>query len=131
VSEKGELESAKTITVKCEVEVEQIRLISIVPEGTRVKKGDEVVRFDSDKLKRSLAEQEIKYKQAEAKAEAARQEVEVQNNKNASDIAKAKLALTLGDLDLEKYIKGEYQADVDDKNGLIKLAERELQDAEE
>src|SRR5947209_2994618 len=131
VSEKGELESSKTITVKCEVEVEQIRLISILPEGTRVKQGDEVVRFDADKLKRSLAEQEIKYKQAEAKAEAARQEVEVQNNKNASDIAKAKLALTLADLDLEKYIKGEYQADVDDKNGLIKLAERELQDAEE
>jgi RND family efflux transporter MFP subunit len=131
VSEKGELESSKTITVKCEVEVEQIRLISIVPEGTRVKQGDEVVRFDADKLKRSLAEQEIKYKQAEAKAEAARQEVEVQNNKNDSEIAKAKLALTLADLDLEKYIKGEYQADVDDKNGLIKLAERELQDAEE
>jgi HlyD family secretion protein len=131
VSEKGELESSKTITVKCEVEVEQIRLISIVPEGTHVKKGDEVVRFDADKLKRSLAEQEIKYKQAEAKAEAARQEVEVQNNKNESEIAKAKLALTLADLDLEKYIKGEYQADVDDKNGLIKLADRELQDAEE
>ena len=41
------------------------------------------------------------------------------------------IALTLAELDLEKYIKGEYQADVDDKQGAIKLAERELQDAEE
>lgn len=131
VTDKGDLESSKTITVKCEVEVEAIKIISILPEGTRVKKGDEVVRFDADKLKRSLAEQEIKYKQAEGKAEAARQELEVQNNKAESEIAKARLALTLADLDLEKYIKGEYQADVDDKNGQIKLAERELQDAEE
>src|SRR5207248_11258977 len=101
------------------------------PEGGRVKTGDAVVRSDAGKRKRSRAEQEIKYKRAEAKAEAARQEVEVQNNKSESEIAKAKRALTLPDLGLEKYIKGEYQADVDDKNGLIKLAERELQDAEE
>lgn len=131
VTERGELESAKTTTVKCEVEVEQIKIVSILPEGTHVKKDEEVVRFDADKLKRGLAEQEIKYKQAEGKAEAARQELEVQTNKADSEIAKAKLALTLAELDLEKYIKGEYQADVDDKQGAIKLAERELQDAEE
>src|SRR5262249_34868689 len=43
----------------------------------------------------------------------------------------AKLALKLADLDLVKYVMGEYLADLDEKKGAIKLAEKELQDAEE
>jgi RND family efflux transporter MFP subunit len=131
VTERGELESSETITAKCEVEVDQIKIVSITPEGTRVKKGDEVVRLDTDKLKRTVAEQEVKYNTAAGKFESARQELEVQKNKAETETAKAQLALTLAELDLEKYIKGEYQADLDEKKGLIKLAEKELQDAEE
>ncbi len=131
VTERGELESSKTITAKCEVEVEQIKIVSILPEGTHVKKDDEVVRLDTEKLKRTLAEQEVKYNTAAGKYAAARQELEVQKNKAETDTAKAQLALTLAELDLEKYVKGEYQADLDEKKGNIKLAEKELQDTEE
>src|SRR5262249_11512558 len=67
VTERGDLESSKTITAKCEVEFsgEQqrspgLKIISILPEGTRVKKGQKVVELDTDKLKRTLAEQEVK-----------------------------------------------------------------------
>jgi RND family efflux transporter MFP subunit len=131
VTERGELESSKTITAKCEVEVEQIKIVAILAEGTRVKKGEEVVRLDTEKLKRTLAEQEVKYNTAAGKFAATRQELEVQKNKAETEVAKAQLALTLADLDLEKYVKGEYQADLDEKKGAIKLAEKELQDAEE
>src|SRR5262249_33174974 len=138
VTERGDLESSKTITAKCEVEFsgEQqrspgLKIISILPEGTHVKKGDVVVELDSDKLKRTLAEQEVKYNTAQGKFEAACQEHEVQKNKAESEVAKAKLALKLADLDLVKYVMGEYLADLDEKKGAIKLAEKELQDAEE
>jgi RND family efflux transporter MFP subunit len=133
VTERGDLESAKTITAKCEVEVEQtsLKIVSILPEGTRVKKGDVVVELDTDKLKSNLAEQEIKYNTADGKYQAAIQEYEVQKNKAETETAKAQLALTLAELDLVKYVKGEYLADLDEKKGAIKLAEKELQDAEE
>jgi RND family efflux transporter MFP subunit len=131
VTERGELESSKTVTAKCEVEVEQIKIVDILPEGTRVKKGDVVVRLDTDKLKRTLAEQEVKFNTADGKYQAAKQELEVQKNKAETDTAKAQLALTLADLDLEKYVKGEYKADFDEKMGNIKLAQKELQDNEE
>jgi HlyD family secretion protein len=131
VTERGELESSLTVTAKCEVEVDQIKIVSIIPEGTRVKKDDVVVQFDADKLKSTLAEQEVKYNTAVGKFETARQELEVQKNKAESETAKAQLALTLAELDLEKYVKGEYQADLDEKKGAIKLAEKELQDADE
>ena len=131
VTERGELESAKTITVKCEVEVEQIKIVSVLPEGTRLTKGQEVLRFDTDKLQRTLAEQQIKVKQAEGKAEAARQELEVQRNKGEGEIAKADLTLTLAELDLEKYVKGDYKVELEEKLGGIKMAEKDLRDAEE
>lgn len=131
VTERGDLESAKTITAKCEVEGEMVKITSILPESTPVKKGDVVVQFDADKLKRNVAEQDVKYNTAVGKYEAAKQEHEVQINKAATEAAKAQLALTLAELDLEKYIKGDYIADFDEKQGAIKLAEKELHDAEE
>jgi RND family efflux transporter MFP subunit len=138
VTERGDLESSKTITVKCDVEFsgEQqrspgLKIVSILPEGTRVTKGQVVVELDTDKLKRTLAEQEVKYNTARGKYEAARQELEVQKNKAESETAKAQLAQTLAKLDFEKYVRGEYLADLDEKKGAIKLAEKELQDAEE
>ena len=135
VTERGDLESAKTITAKCEVEFttgfRSLKIVSILPEGTRVKKGQVVVELDTDGLKRAVAEQEVKYSTAQGKYEAARQELEVQKNKAETETAKAQLALTLAQLDLEKYVKGEYLADLDEKKGAIKLAEKELQDADE
>jgi len=77
VTERGEIESSKSSDARCEVEGEQIKIVSILPEGTRVTKNQEVVKFDSEKLQRSFAEQEIKWKQAVGKAGAARGELEV------------------------------------------------------
>src|SRR5258708_1000564 len=44
VTERGELESSTTITAKCEVEIDQIKIVPITAERTRGKKGDVVVR---------------------------------------------------------------------------------------
>src|SRR5262249_23409419 len=119
VTERGDLERAKTIEGKCEVEVREIKIISILPEGTNVKKGEVVVRFDSDNLKTNLAEQEIKHKQAIGKAEGARQKLEVQKNKGEGEISKAKLAFKLAELDHEKYFapQGDYTVEVNKKRG--------------
>ncbi|MBI3462465.1 MAG: efflux RND transporter periplasmic adaptor subunit [Planctomycetes bacterium] len=131
VTERGELESSVTKDVRCEVEGGQNKIVEIVPEGTRVTKDQVVVRFDTEELSRRYAEQEIKLKQAEGKEKAAKEELEVQKNKADSEVAKAQLALILGVLDQEKYLEGEYQVEVDNLNGLIKLAEHDLQEAEE
>ena len=131
VIERGQLESAKTETAKCQVEGESSKIVFLVAEGTRVKKGDVVVRFDTDKIRRTVAEQEIKFQTADGKAQAAKEELDVQKNKAEGEIAKAKLTLDLATLDREKYIEGEYKVEVDDKKGSINLAERELKEAME
>jgi RND family efflux transporter MFP subunit len=132
VTERGNLESAQTVIAKCEIEGKTgSKIVFLLPEGGRVKKGEVVVRFDADELRRAMAEQEIKFKTADAKAKAAKEELDVQKNKAESEIAKADLALTLAVLDHEKYLDGEYKVEVDDKKGAINLAERELKEAEE
>ncbi|HEV3083493.1 MAG TPA: efflux RND transporter periplasmic adaptor subunit [Gemmataceae bacterium] len=131
VGERGELESAKQTDVRCEVEGYQNKIVTILPEGVRVKKDDVVVVFDADQLKQKYADQEVKVKQAEGKAKAAKGELEVQKNKAETDFEKAKLDLTLAELDQKKYLKGDYKVEVDDKKGALALAKRNLQEAKE
>src|SRR5437899_9472775 len=164
VTERGESESSKTIDARCEVEGFQNKIVSILPEGTKVKgpgwfwwePGEVVVTFDKEKLKTDYLTRDITYKTAVGRAKAAKGELEVQINKAEGEAADAKLALDLAELDRDKYlgqdsvlvkrltivgvlanrqtgvfpslahvvfyyrpIAGEYQADVNEKNGDI------------
>jgi RND family efflux transporter MFP subunit len=130
VTEKGDIESAKTVDARSEVEG-SVKIVSIVAEGTNVKKGDTVVTFDMDQLNRDYLNQEIKLRQAEGKAKSSLGELEVAKNKAETDIAKAELDLTLANLDKRKYLEGEYKVEVNEKQGLLSLAKKELQESEE
>jgi HlyD family secretion protein len=131
VTERGELESAKSVQVICEVEGEKIKLVSILPEGTQVSKGQEVAKYDTEAIQRSYLEQEVKWKLAEGKARAAKNELDVAINKRESEIDKADLTLKLAKLDRDMYIQGEYQVDDDEKNGAIELAKKDQKEAED
>lgn len=133
IAEPGELESAQSVSCRCEVEGRQIKIIEIAEEGTQVKKDQVVVRFDAEELMKAFQDQEIKLKQAEGKARAAEEELKVQRNKAESDIDKARLALTLAELDLEKYLspQGDYQVSVEDTKGMIALANKDFEEAAE
>jgi RND family efflux transporter MFP subunit len=132
VVERGELESSQSIDVACEVEREQIKIVSILPEGTRVTKGTEVVRLDTDALLKAKSEQEIKWKTAEGKAKATTSALEVAKNKRESEIEKARLAWELAEIDRDSYLdkEGDYKAEENDRLGAIELAKKQLQESE-
>lgn len=130
VSDRGELESAQSVQVLCEVEGGG-RLVTITPEGTKVSPGDEVARFDTDALAKAITEQGVRWEQAEGKAKAARSELEVQLNREESEIAKAKLALTLAKIDFESYEEGEYQVELEKRRAALELGRKELKEAED
>jgi RND family efflux transporter MFP subunit len=114
VTERGDVESSKTIEARCEVEgtTFQNKIATILPEGTKVhgpgwfwwEPGDVVVTFDKEKLKTDFLTRDISYKTATGKAQAAKGELEVQKNKAAGEVADAKLALDLAELDRDKYL---------------------------
>src|SRR5262249_24417955 len=88
VTDRGELEAVNSVQVMCELEGGG-KLVSIVPEGTRVKKNEEVGRIDTNQLLELKSQQEVKVEQAEGKLKAAQSEVDVQKNKGETDVSNA------------------------------------------
>lgn len=129
VSERGNLDSVKTIDGVCELSGYQNKIIQLTPEGNKVEKGDIVCRFDSAEIDKNIAQQEIKSKQASSKIETSRQEVEIARNKGATEIDTAKVELTLGELDLEMYQKGTYLAETEKIQGAIGLKKKDFEEA--
>ncbi len=125
----GELESADEVDVVCEVEGTRLKIVEMVPEGTNVESGQIVVRLDPSEIKDLWAQQRIKVTQAGAVAKAAAEELKIQRNLAESAIADAQLTVKLAELDRKKYAEGEYQVEFNDLQGLIALAETDLQDA--
>lgn len=99
-------------------------------EGSTVKEGDVVVRFDSAQIDKEIAEEKLEVTKAAGEVDTKRQELEVAKNTGASEIAAADLELTLARLDLEKYEKGDYLVTLNDLQGKIALAEVDLEKAE-
>ena len=131
VTERGQVESAKSVDVRCEVEGYQNKVVTILAEGTRVKKGDVVLTFDSDTLSRSYVDQQVRWNQAEGRAKAAVGDLELAKNKAATDIDKAALVVSLAELDREKYVEGDYKVELEERNGDAELARKDLQDSKE
>lgn len=127
----GELESAVGIDVHSGVEGEQVKIVEMLPEGSFVKQGQLVIRLDPSEVNDRLAEQQIKVMQADATAKASAEEFKIQQNLGASQVAAAELALTLAELDLEKYIEGDYSVELNTLKGSLALAMTALQEAED
>ncbi len=69
ILERGELESAQNVEIRCEVKSQgsqRTTIIWIIEEGTYVQKGDKVVEFDASALKEQELQQRIVYEEANA-----------------------------------------------------------------
>src|SRR5437868_2076939 len=68
VVEQGEIESSSNVEIRCEVKsrgMSGITIISVVPEGTIVEKGDLLIKLDSTALDQEQISQQIACNTAE------------------------------------------------------------------
>jgi multidrug efflux pump subunit AcrA (membrane-fusion protein) len=107
VSDKGSLESSKNQDVLCQVEG-STTIIMILPEGTRVKKGELVCELDSASLNDQLTNQKIATQGAEASYQNAR------------------LTREVAEIAVKEYEEGIYLQDKATIQGEIKLADSDL-----
>jgi HlyD family secretion protein len=114
------------IEIRSELERETT-VVEIVPEGSRVKKGDLLVRLNSDAIETEIAEDELRVEEAQLALDAAEAEVEIQKSDNESKLRKAQLDLTLKELALEQWRQGEDKKTRQANSLAIERAERELQ----
>ncbi len=129
VTERGNLQSTITIDGICQLTGQQNKIIQIVPEGTKVQKGEWVVKFDTSDIEKNVAQQEIKSKQANARIETTKQEIEIARNKGEGEIKDAEVEWKLAKGTLKKYQESDYPAEVNDIRGLIAQQETKADEA--
>ncbi len=130
VLESGTIKAREQIIIKNEVEG-RTSIITLISEGTRVKKGDLLVELDASNLDDNRIDQEIRVQNTEASYVNATENLAVVQNQAESDIDKAKLTLDFAKQDLQQYIDGQYPNEKKSAEAQITLAQEELIRAEE
>lgn len=130
VLESGTIKARDQIIIKNEVEG-KTSIITLVPEGTHVKKDDLLVELDASALEDAKIDQEIRVQNAEAGYINAKENLAVVENQAESDIDKAKLTLDFAEQDLKQYKKGQYPNELSAARNRITLAQEELTRAQE
>jgi len=106
-----------------------VTILTLVPEGTRVKKGDLLIELDSSSFEDQLVAEQIALQTAETALISAQETLEVGKNQAASDLEQAQLALTFAGEDLKKYKEGDYQNELTDAESQIVVKEEAEQQA--
>jgi HlyD family secretion protein len=106
IVEGGTLEAVREEVIRSEVEG-TARIISIVPEGSYVKKGDLLVELDSSASQDTVNQQQINVEKAQFAVVQAEQQLDIQKSVVDSDISAAQLKVEFAQTDLEKFLKGE------------------------
>jgi len=130
VLESGTIKSREQIIIKNEVEG-RTSIISLIQEGTRVKKGDLLVELDASILQDTKIDQEIMVQNAEAAHINAVETLAVVENQAQSDIDVAELTFTFAKQDLDQYKAGLYPNELKTAETQVTISGEELLRAED
>lgn len=130
VNKDGELQAITYTDIKSEVE-SATQILTIVPEGTTVHKGDELVKLDASALVTRKETMDLNLRQAESARKIAQEMKEIQESQNAANLDAAKVTLELAEIDLEEYTKGTYPQLLENAHTTLDMAELTLKNKEE
>ncbi|MBW1805587.1 MAG: biotin/lipoyl-binding protein, partial [Deltaproteobacteria bacterium] len=125
VSVAGTIQAREKIILKNEVEG-RTSIISLLDEGTKVKKGDLLIELDSSDLLDKKIDQHIRMQNSEASYISARENLAVVKNQAQSDVDRARLTYDFARQDLEKYLQGEFPNQLKEAESRITLTEEEV-----
>jgi HlyD family secretion protein len=98
----GELEAVRSRELGCPAVPEvEFKIAFMAPEGTEVKEGEPVLRFDTEALERLLAQKRAEYEEARTKVEQKTIDLEMKRLALEEQIAQARAALEKAKLDTE------------------------------
>ena len=112
VSCRGELIAADSVQVTAPLNVSNLSIVWLAPNGEMVKEGDPIVRFDESSTKRQLREQEAALGQAQATLDQAVAQANIQLEQDRLELAAARQVVERAKLEVSKQeivsrLKGE------------------------
>ena len=125
LTESGTVKSRDQFVVKNEVEG-RTSIIFVIDEGTIVQEGDLLIELDASELEDRLVDQQIQVENSEADYVSASENLEVVKIQTQSNMAQAQLDSQFAVEDKEKYIDGEWPAQLMESETDVTLKEEEL-----
>ncbi|MBK1881527.1 efflux RND transporter periplasmic adaptor subunit [Luteolibacter pohnpeiensis] len=126
----GSLEAVNEVTVRNEVPG-QTRIISLIKEGSFVKKGDLLIELDSEDIENRLNQAEISYQQSVTQVAESEERVGTIESENIIRLNDTELALEFAKQNLLKYREGEWPQLRKKAESTITLATEELRRAQD
>jgi len=99
---RGEVKAQLSSVLTAPSGAGDIQIVELVRNGTPVKKGDVVVRFDSTQLQNTLDQKRSEMKQAEAEIEKAKSDARLKEEQDQTDLQKARYDIERAKLDVSK-----------------------------
>ncbi|NLH16957.1 MAG: efflux transporter periplasmic adaptor subunit [Phycisphaerae bacterium] len=130
IDETGTIKAQDQEVIKCKVEG-KTTILTLVPEGTHVKKGDLLIELDASSLVDQQVTQRIAVQTAEAAFINAREALAIGESQAQSDLELAELTLNFAKQDLKKYTEGDYPNEVNNAESKIAVAREAVQQAEQ
>ena len=130
VTESGTIQSAQQEIIKNEIEG-TTSLLTLIPEGARVKQGDLLARLDVSQFQDEKIDREIAVQNAEANLVRAQENLAVVENQAEADKAQAKLDYEFSQQDLRKYEEGDYPKQLEEAENTITIAKEESKRAKD
>jgi multidrug efflux pump subunit AcrA (membrane-fusion protein) len=133
VMEHGTIESSANSDIVCHVKARvhgrtvASALKWIIDDGTPVKRGDVVARLDSSGLEEDFKTENLARVQARSAWIQADENYKIVDSQNQDDIQSARIAVQLAELDLQKYLKGDYEQSLQDVQGRKAMAESDYE----
>lgn len=108
-----------------------VRILSLVPEGTWVEKGDVVCVLDSAAIQEFLRSREIYLIRANAALTASQQQQQIQKAAAERRLSDAKFILQSAEMELQQYVQGTFPKQMERLQSDISVSETQAQTAEE
>ncbi len=135
--QRGTLEASRFVQIKSSILSNRAKLVELIPEGTKVRKGMIIARFDIKPFMDELNNWQHKFKEAQALLVKAQKEVKIHENKSIESVEKLKKSIEIEKIDLDDINHGgglvdlnEFKQKIEQARRKVKLSSDEIQDYE-
>jgi multidrug efflux pump subunit AcrA (membrane-fusion protein) len=125
----GELEAKNQTEIRSALE-SRSNIVELIDEGIRVKKGELLVRLNSETIENEIDEETLRVETSRSELVAAEAAYDIQLSDNESDLSKARLKLELSQIELQKWTLGDHPKRIQELNLAIDNGARRMEQAQ-
>ncbi len=106
ITASGELDARRRVEIRSPLE-QEAAIVEIAAEGTFVRRGDVLVKLNTDAIQQKIDDEKLRLQTAEGDLKSAENAFRIQENENASKLAQAQLKVDLAELAYSQWREGD------------------------